>query len=242
MADGDARAPVGFILYGQSRSGSTLVAELARSHSGVRCDGELLTPEWGYVRNPAVRFVLIRYPFPYFEWRRRRSGASAYGFKLMSYQLAMPKAAMQKLARDGWRLVHVRRRNRLQQSLSKLIAAKTGHWHSRKSEAPPSYRVRIESDELTREIATREAWTRAEEEAIAGLERCLVEYEDDLADSSRWNATMERVFRFIGVTPVPVRTELRRTDERDYRDVIENYAEMLATVRKGAYGHYLDEA
>jgi LPS sulfotransferase NodH len=235
-----ASSPIGFVLYGQSRSGSTLVAELARSHPEVRCDGELLTPEWGYVRNSAVRYVLIRYPFPYLEWRRRRAGGLAYGFKLMSYQLAMPKSALARLARDGWRFVHVRRRNRLQQSLSKLIAAKSGHWHRRGDEAAPSYRVRIESGELEQEIATREAWTRAEEDAIAGIDRLIVEYEDDLADSRRWQATMDLVFGHIGVAPAPVGTQLQRTDERGYGDVIENYADLVASLRKGAFAHYLD--
>jgi hypothetical protein len=119
------------------------------------------------VSNRAVRYVLIRYPFPYFEWRRRRAGGSAYGFKLMSYQLAMPKMALARLARDGWRFVHVRRRNPFTTDLSKLIAAKSGHWHTRDGDTAPSYRVRIESGELEQEIATREAWTQAEEDAIA---------------------------------------------------------------------------
>ena len=235
------RTPIGFVLYGQSRSGSTLVAELAGSHPDVVCEGELLSPEWGYVRNSFVRYFLIRYPFPYFAWRRRRAGATAYGFKLMSYQLATPRAALRRLSQTGWRFVHVRRRNRFHQSLSQLIALKSGHWHTRGGREAPRYRVRIDVEELNEELATREAWTRAEEAAIADLPRLTIEYEADLADSQRWGETMRRVFQYLGVAPAPVSTELRRTDERDYPEVIENYAELLASLRAGPYAHYLDQ-
>jgi LPS sulfotransferase NodH len=56
----------------------------------------------------------------------------------------------------------LRRRNIVDQALSKLIANKTQHWHRRTGERDPSYRVEIGQAELAAELDVRELWTSQE--------------------------------------------------------------------------------
>ncbi len=47
-----------FIIFGQGRSGSTLLKQLLDSHPEITCEGELLNVEDKYVTNPLLRKLI----------------------------------------------------------------------------------------------------------------------------------------------------------------------------------------
>ncbi len=53
-----------FIIFGQGRSGSTLLMELLDSHPEIKCDSELFTKECGYERNRFKLALYRYYPYP----------------------------------------------------------------------------------------------------------------------------------------------------------------------------------
>jgi hypothetical protein len=58
-----------FIIFSQSRSGSTLLKELLHSHPSVNCEGEILALSEGYIKNVLLLKILRRMPIPYFYIR-----------------------------------------------------------------------------------------------------------------------------------------------------------------------------
>ena len=118
-----------FIVFGQSRSGSTLLVELLNSHPDVHCDGELFNKSEIYIRSRLLLKFFCRFPFLYIRYRLRTSFERAYGFKLFFFQVKSPEKLLKKLSRHGWKIISIRRENIIAQSLSNIIAFETNLWH-----------------------------------------------------------------------------------------------------------------
>ncbi len=224
-----------FVIYGQSRSGSTLLVELLNAYPDVQCDDELLNANAGYIRSKIGLKVIRRYPLPYFNYRRWRAGDKGYGFKLLLYQTHSP-LVLNRLWRTGWRFLHVRRRDVVRQALSSIIASKTGHYHRRQGSEDPAYRVSITIDELDAALTSRERKTARELELIDGIDHLDVVYEDDLLREGDWPSTMAKVSRYLELEPFGVvEPSLKPTDDRSYEEVIENYEYLMNHLTRGEH-------
>ena len=124
-----------FVIYGQSRSGSTLLVELINTHPDVQCDGELFNEDAARIGNRVLLSLVRTFPIPYLLHRRRRAAVKAYGFKLLFYHLPRTRQVMKILALTGWKFVHVYRKNIARQSLSNIVAETTQRWHKRGDDA-----------------------------------------------------------------------------------------------------------
>jgi len=103
-----------FVIFAQPRTGSTLLASLLKAHPRIRCDGEIL----------GKRRLL---PGPFVTARSILAEEDVYGFKVMIFQLWNQRiydvgAFMRHLYGDGWKILHMRRRNVLRQAISVAVA------------------------------------------------------------------------------------------------------------------------
>lgn len=216
--------PNKFVIYGQSRSGSTLLVDLINAHPDVHCDGEVLNADAGYLKSRIVLKAIRVYPLPYLQYRRWRFAEKDYGVKLFSYHPRFGSSVLSRLQQTGWKFLHVRRRDVVRQALSSIIAGKTGHYHRRKDSEEPSYTVSITTEELDKELAKRDRWASEELEMIRGIDHLDLHYEDDLARAQLWPSAMARVSTYLEITAFDVTTpSLRPTDDRTLGEVIENY-------------------
>ncbi len=219
--------PAKFVIYGQSRSGSTLLVELLNTHPYVHCDGELFNDKATQLSNDSLLKVFKVFPFPYLGYRRQRATGYTYGFKLLFYHLPRARYVMRALALAGWRFIHIYRRNIVHQALSSLIAQETQCWHRRDGEVARDIRVCISVPQLRRELDTRTRWRMRENDLIRPIEHIEVCYEDDLEREADWLKTADRLARFLNLTPfVPGHIGLKRIVDRRYEDLIENFAEL----------------
>lgn len=217
-----------FVIYGQSRSGSTLLVELINTHPDVHCDGELFNEEAGRIGNSALSKLVKMFPIPYLSYLRRRVARKAYGFKLLFYHLPRARLTMKVMAFSGWKFIHVYRRNIARQSLSNIIAERTQRWHRRGDDASPANRIVVSVAQLQREIAIRDRWRSREMDLIKHIRHLDVCYEDDLEHEGNWTSTAEMLSRFLGLGPFEPRSiSLKKTVDRGYGELIENYAELL---------------
>lgn len=129
-----------FVILGLPRSGTTYLTLLLNSHPEIQCHGEMFNP-FSVIRiKPDRRDVAVfeRDARPiaavnaFFD-EAREGGFAVGGFKFM---LGHNIAVLQHLAeRDGLKIIHLRRPNRLAQASSMIKAAQTRAWAER--EAPP---------------------------------------------------------------------------------------------------------
>lgn len=236
LLDPRLREPEGrFLIFGQSRSGSTLLVDLLNSHPRVRCEGEIY-----YHRTPAPRL--------YRRARARHAGADVYGFKMhvhqLDYKLRTPDPArfVRELHEDGYRFLYLRRANSLRQVLSDQRRSQGGRTHYRGGSRPERRALRVDVAEVMAHLELRERYWREAEALLAPYPHHTVVYERDLADGRRHQATMDGVFAFLGLEPVRVETELVRINTRPIAELVENYEELRAAVAASPHAAMLEEA
>ena len=128
-----------FIIVGQERSGTTLMQTLLSSHPDVHCRGELLDP-WqidddGQKTKDKDAIFARETDIDGFLREKlsgrdlRRSIPKLLGFKLLTHH--NPDAVLRVIPQNPeWRILHVRRQNKLAQFSSRQQVHKSGRWTS----------------------------------------------------------------------------------------------------------------
>jgi LPS sulfotransferase NodH len=225
-----ARARTRFVIFAQGRTGTWLLHDLLNAHPQITCDKEILQPR---------RLA----PYAFVEGSSRGRGP-VYGFhvqirQLLETQHLAPGTFLGRLHRAGWRIIYLRRRNFLRQSVSSLIARQRQLWYTT-NPAETTGRTVIDLDELMIWLDRRRDYLEQETAALQGLPHLPLIYEDDLLDAAQHQAALNRVFAFVGVDPIPVTTKLQRLGRDRMADQVENYAELVARVAASPYREFLE--
>jgi G:T-mismatch repair DNA endonuclease (very short patch repair protein) len=231
-----------FIIFGQSRSGSTLLLELIISHPEILCEGELFNKIYRYVNPKWYLKLLRRVPLLYINHRMRKSDAPVYGFKLFFFQVNYPEKLLKQLYGRGWKFVFIRRKDILAQSLSNIIALETNYWHRRKNENGMKQALTIPPERLLKVLKNRTRWKEKEAKMMRDYEHFTVVYETDLKNKDQWQKTLDKVFEYLGVGSAPVKTNLEKTDPRPYSERIQNFDELIDTVKNSKFAHLLEDS
>jgi len=221
-----------FVIFGQGRSGSTLLKELLNSHPEITCEGELFNTKEKYIKNSFMLRLIQKFPLAYFKYRRFISRSPVYGFTLLQYQASDPRKILSKLQDAGWEIIHISRNNLLNQCMSQLIANKTNLWHRREEQADAETTVQITLQEMITELINWNSGKIRERKNLKGITTVKVVYEDDLFDKNNWEQTTARIFKQLGTYPSSVQSSLQKTHNRHYSEIIENYDELIDKVKE----------
>lgn len=225
-----------FVIYGQGRSGSSLLLDLVCSHPEIHRESEIFN------RKVAGRLLS---PWRYMNARAVVSPKPVYACKLKIYQLTEdqgvedPAAFLRRLHEEGWRIVYLVRENLFRKSLSLAVAEARGKFLDRRGQGPVELdAVTVAPDELLRIMRERERWGRAEAEALDGLPFLRVTYERDLSDPTRHQDTADRIFDYLGLSRVEVETTFRRTSRPRISDYIANHEEIFEALQRSEFAGY----
>ena len=222
-----------FIIFGQGRTGSTLLVDLLNSNSSVYCDEELF-------------FYKLLSPARYAEGKSRLCQASVYGFKAKIYQLSDvqrtdPALFMRRLHRNGWTIIHITRENLLRHSLSAVLAEQRQLYQEKGEIDLRAHREKehVPVELLISEMQQRERYRRQEAAVLQDLPHLHVSYEADLSDSAKQQESLNRIFAALGVPGVEVHTSLRRINSTMLRDDVANYDELASALDSNGYERFL---
>jgi len=230
-----------FIIFGQSRSGSTLLLDMIKSHPEINCETELFNYLELFPNFKPLRNIFRSFPQPYINYRVRKSEKPVYGFKLFFFQVHNPEKCLAQLARNSWKFIHIKRDNLLRQSLSNIIAIETNHWHRKVDNKPNAENIEIKPERLLHVLKNRTAWKFKEKKLIEKHNHITITYEDDLMDKNKWQQTANMVFGYLGVEPIEVNSELKTTYKKPYAELILNYAELQKAVKNSPFSHLLEK-
>ena len=236
---GDRLAPERrFCVWSPGRSGTQLLVELLDSHPALVCDNEIL-------------FGRVRFPFRYVQAcaaRARRSGVEAYGFKVVVGQLRAvqrmedPAVFLRRLSQAGYLMIAVTRRNLLRQAISWTQANDQGVFHFRGAEEQKTRALYLEPTSLIARMYWLEDTIKYTHDAVSDIPHEAVWYEDDLMDTTRHQATADRIVRRLGLDPQPVRTSLNRGGGRvPYPELIENWDEVVDVLGRTRFAEWLEQ-
>lgn len=232
-----------FVVFGQPRTGSTLLVRLLQSHPQVQCDGEILgNHRWRRGRTRYVRPLVRRFPDPYILWKASRSTAPAYGFKLLLNQVASPARVIAHLERSGWQIIHIQRRRLFDIVVSQVVAVMTGQWGEYKDgRQHDATFIMISPDRLFQQARQCIDLRQRELAALRDIPHLCVIYEDDLLDELSRNRVCSVIFEALNIEPQPVSVKRVRSWNRPYSEVITNYEELRALMQTPA-GQALQQA
>lgn len=222
-----------FVVFGQGRSGSTLLTSLLNSHPDIHVDGEILR-NWHALPHGVVQRRLLR------------CGKRVYGFKLLSYQLDNvlcyrdPNRFMDWLVSEGFLVLYLRRNNLLQFALSQ-INARLNRFHQRDGFRLERRRPTVTRGELFWWFNQLENRFRYEANVLSGRDYLGLVYEDDLLEEGSWPRTVERVCNYLGVPVSQATTDFIKVNPQRLRDIVANSDEVNAMLRGTRYEVYLDD-
>jgi LPS sulfotransferase NodH len=267
-ADRDRDHPVLFMVFGNQRTGSTLVANRLNSHSNVICFEEIFLP-W-VDSEPSLRGWLDSNGRH--QWERGIPGVrtsflnsllnaksipahtGAVGFKVMYNQMSLwPKFAylapdlgqlLQDFSLRRWlrsrqvTIIHTLRRNRLKVLVSHELAVQTGRFHSRDLAEGPNS-VLVPLRGLHARLRRIEAAERVARDTIQGLPTIEVFYEDYVGSQGREQDA--RLCSALGqaVPEDGLSSPLSKVSGDDLRETIRNYDEVAAKLSGTRFEHFL---
>lgn len=227
-----------FIIFSQVRTGSHLLTDLLNCHPDIFCAGEIF-------HHDAVRAKLF-FPMLYIKGRIVRFEKRFHGFQSKPYQIKRQhsdqKESLTIFHKNGWKIIHLQRRNILRQQVSGMLAQQRQQWNTTKENPFVKSKFIIDSKKLIKEIQQGENSTLQDKEMLATLPYYLeVIYEDDLLNSEQHQKTADRVFEYLGIDSVPVKAKLIKASTDRLSDSIENYDEIVSSISKTKYAKFLDE-
>lgn len=218
------RSRIRFVILTYGRTGSEVLVDLLNKHPDITCKSELLNDMFG----------TKHFPLTYIEGRARWGWSKAWGFKLKGQHLvehiaagkqeADPATFIRRLHDRGWKIIHLTRKNVIQQAISIMIGEATGKWHTKQSERPPE--THLDYTELMNVVEKIETSLEWEERMLQQFSHFTLSYEDDLAAPERQTESTARIFSFLGLSPRNVQTDFKRTGSSNLSKYLSNYSEI----------------
>ena len=239
FSDAESGPSIRFVIYGQGRSGSSVLLDLIGSHPDVYCESEIF--------NEKVAARLLK-PWDYLHARADLSPKPAYGCKMKIYQMTDdqgiedPHQFMLDLHAGGWKVIHLVRQDLFRKALSLVVAETRGQFLDRKSGGTGVDSIAIDPVRLEAAMRERKNADEAELAALEGIPHVRVTYEEDLLDSANHQAVSDRVLEYLGIETAPVETRYVRTSRGHVSDYVSNYEDVHAYLSSTEFAPYLPPA
>lgn len=226
-----------FAILSTGRTGSTLLVSLLNSNPEVFCDGEILKHRYFN-------------PFKVLKKHAQKSNKKIYGFKLLTHHIKDIQweakkdhhRFLTKLIDDGYKIIYLERKQRIDQCLSMMYAILRNDWHKKKgAEKAPKKEMTVDLENLDWWMNGFEELNQFEKKILQNIPHVHVVYEEDLSDPNTHAATVERICNFLEIEVTPPKTSLRKITPKRYEDYITNAKEMMAHLKEGKFAHLLLE-
>lgn len=222
-----------FMIFGQGRTGSTLMTSLLSSHPQIFCDEEIF-------------FYPRLFPYAYAERRAGCSNATAYGFKVKIYQipdLLGKRVArfLDRFERMGYKIIYLQRKNVVLHSFSSHFALEAKAYHFKEGDTDREIRFQIAPETFIELCDGRMKHLENETRHLAGRDHLHITYEDDLQQSEGgWGALSGKITPFLGVAPDQLTTPLRKSVQKPPSFYLENVDEIYAALKKTSFAEHAD--
>jgi hypothetical protein len=212
------------------------LATLLHNNDQILVDGEILNTRARCKATSINWYLAARSKQTIFDKK------DVYGFKLKLHHLTdfyglsfdEAKWFISKLHDEDWKIIYLYRTNVLRRSLSSLAARQRNmrHFHGN---AKKLRKIHVDCETLLNRIRESEERVELDQQILKDVPHLLIEYEKDLLDQSLHSQTCDKIFKYLGIPSVEVKTKLTRTSTDDLSKTIENYDEVKATLENTKY-------
>lgn len=228
------------VIFGQGRTGSTLLESLLCSTGYFRRNGELF--------NVKLRGE-VRFPTRYIRGLSNWKSPHNFIFHVKVYQLtedrknpSNPTEFMETLYQEGWRVIYLRRKNKLRHTLSNIIAEHRRSYHLfDQTKKEKEFKILIDCENFQDRVEWQIKQDKAEKEVLENLEYCEVVYEDDLENANNHQETVNRILTYLSLEHRKASTDHKKINTWSLVELISNYNEFVECVYKNGWQDYLQE-
>jgi LPS sulfotransferase NodH len=150
-----------------------------------------------------------------------------------------PAKFLNALYNDGWKIIYLRRKNKLRQALSGCIAKHRGTFHKFNDEKE-EFTLSIDCDKFVASVNNRLWLDAAEREALANIKYHEVIYEDHLECQDAHQLTINRILDYVSLEHQAVTTNHRKINTYSLPDLIVNYDEFVNCLIKHKWQGFLE--
>lgn len=224
------------VIFAQGRTGSSLLESLLCSSRHFRQNGELLSVAHGEVL----------FPTHFIRGLSKWKSGNNFIFHVKVYQLTVdrkrpidPASFMQGLYSEGWKVIYLRRRNKIKHALSNVLAEHRGAYH-KYEDNKEDFKILVDCQRFLERINNRVRIEAAEKDALENIEYHEVVYEDDLLSSSEHQGAVDRLLGYLSLEQREVTTDHRKVNTMSMEELISNYDEFCDCLNGHGWGHFLD--
>ena len=230
-----------FLIYGQGRTGSTLLVNSLNSHPQIFCEREI--------------FMDKNLPFDHqvSNYKKMMRGKSSifrqkvYGFKVKIYQLTIqekiktPEDFLLHAKSCGWKILFLYRENLFEHVLSNLVAESLQQYHFGAKSDKKKYtqlRLDVNTTELVSRMKQRQDLSQAEELSLVNIPHFRIQYEE-LASSLQ--QVCSDIFEYLGLCDHMSTTVIQKTNTKQYSELISNFDEVVEALLENNFDQYLSK-
>ena len=223
-----------FVIFTVGRTGSNLLVSLLNSHPEITCHGELL-------------YKKVAYPQLYIRCKEKLVRQNVFGFKLLLYNFGVqnifdPRPILDDMVIDGYKIINLKRRNLLRQTISHMLALYRKTFHQERGDAQLFHnQMIVDFSFFQEELELFIDHRRREEELLKDFSYLRLDYEDDLLPEKNHQVTVDKIAQYLGIPTASVISDFGKTTPQDLSNVIENYEEFTEYLEGMNYSHYLNE-
>lgn len=231
----DMNPGVRVVIFGQGRSGSTLLESLIASTGHFKLRGEVLAFE---------NMQRVRYPIPFVCGYAMSQNGENFIMHVKVWHLTRrkfpidPVKFLDALRKRGWKILFLTRENKFDQVISNYSAVER-EAYDKLDDSPEDFQLHVDRSELIRDINKRIEWDQLERTALSGHDYVRIVYEKDLIDQSRHQLTIDRIMDFLNLDRRPCHTQNRKINTRRYYEFIENFDEVKEVMIANGLGEWV---
>lgn len=221
------------VIFAQGRTGSTLLESLLVSTGYFEKQGELLNESRG---KPL-------FPEKYILGKAKRTNTN-FIFHVKVYQLSFlaprtnPTGFLNRLQNQNWKIIYLRRENKVYHALSNIVARARGDYHKYTND-PEDIRITIDTTELRAMVEERTQHEKEEREALAGKDYLEIIYERDLEQQAQHQHTANKVLNFLEMDQRQVSTPHVKVNTTPLRELITNYDDFIELIHQQKWEHFV---
>jgi hypothetical protein len=225
------------VIFAQGRTGSSLLESLLCSTGQFRRNGELLNTRKGE----------ILFPVNFIRGLSKWKSANNFVFHVKIYQLIRdrkrrpidPGLLIRSLYDEGWKIIYLRRKNKVKHVISNFVAKHRGAYH-KFDDREERLKVAIDCKLFVEKLNERLLFEAEEKKALMGISYHEVVYEDDLESADKHQETINRIMDYLSLPHERISTQYKKINTAPLNGLVSNYDEFIDCINKHGLQRYIE--
>lgn len=231
------KSQIKVLIFGQGRTGSTLLEDLLQSTGYFESQGEILNSR--VFETEDLELIM--------DETSEKSYPKGTVCHVKIYQLTRNALThinvgeyLKLMQTKGWTIIYIHRKNKLNQAISVFLAQYRNMYHTQQSNVPDS-KITLNLTEFIGHMNQLFIWQKNELNALSGIDYIEINYEDNLQYDSMHQKTIDSLLIRLGLSKKVINTRHQKINKQAMSTLILNYTEFCNELDKHGWLHFIED-